>query len=81
MPVTFILTTTVIQRATLQRAIEIDANFTIHSDGSASGGTTYVGVGVVVTAGNPANPTVVATLHDKGENSPAPTMKSNTLWS
>jgi ribonuclease HI len=55
-----------IQEAALHRAREINAQFNIYTDGSASAGTTDGGAGVVITRGDPANPTIVTRLQERG---------------
>ena len=56
----------IIQAQALKRALEIGATYNLYTDGSASGGTERGGAGVVVTRGDPNDPTVVATLIEKG---------------
>ena len=55
-----------IQSAALRRTRELNAQYNIYTDGSASAGTTNGGAGVVITTGDPAAPDVVATLQDRG---------------
>jgi ribonuclease HI len=49
-----------------KRIRELAADYTIYSDGSASAGVRDGGAGVVITVGDPENPTVVDTLMKKG---------------
>ena len=55
-----------IKRAAMTRARELDADFSLYSDGSASEGTTRGGAAVVVTTGDPAHPIVSETIKVKG---------------
>ena len=55
-----------IQSAALRRTRELNAQYNIYTDGSASAGTTNGGAGVVITTGDPAAPNVVTTLQDRG---------------
>jgi ribonuclease HI len=49
-----------------KRIRDLAADYTIYSDGSASAGVRDGGAGVVITFGDPENPTVVDTLMKKG---------------
>ena len=49
-----------------KRIRELAADYTIYSDGSASAGVRDGGAGVVITFGDPGDPTVVDTLTKKG---------------
>ena len=55
-----------IQEAALRRARELNSEFNIYSDGSASAGTTNGGAGVVITSSDPADSTVITTLKARG---------------
>ena len=52
--------------AALRRTRELNAQYNIYTDGSASAGTINGGAGVVITTGDPAAPDVVDTLYDRG---------------
>ena len=55
-----------IQGAALRRARELNADYNIFTDGSASAGTTDGGAGVVVTRGDPDSPLIVQKIMVKG---------------
>ncbi len=57
---------TEIRLAALRRTIDLRADFTIYTDGSASDGTMNGGAGVIITTGDPSNPEVVDRLLQKG---------------
>ena len=48
------------------RIRELNADLTLYSDGSADGGVKNGGAGVVITSGDPENPTLVETLMKRG---------------
>ena len=53
-------------QAAMDRINAINANITIYTDGSASGGTLEGGAAAVITTGNPRHPTVSETLTKRG---------------
>ena len=55
-----------IRAAALRRTQELNAQFNIYTDGSASAGVLKGGAGVVITTGDPTNPTISDKLQQKG---------------
>ena len=55
-----------IRTAALRRAQELNAQFNIYTDGSASAGILKGGAVVVITTGDPTNPTIMDKLQQKG---------------
>ena len=55
-----------IRAAALDRARQLNAQYNIYTDGSASAGVLNGGAGVVITQGDPAEPTVLGRLLKKG---------------
>ena len=56
----------IIRSAALLRARELNAQYNIYTDGSATAGVLKGGAGVVITTGDPANPTISDKLLKKG---------------
>jgi ribonuclease HI len=55
-----------IRTAALRRARDINADYNIYTDGSASAGTTDGGAGVVVTRGDPGSPIILQRIMERG---------------